>query len=458
MDLLIIDDEATIRKTTTLALEQGGHYVESVADSESAMLRLKEESFDLVFLDLRLGDEDGLEILTQILKKYPRQLVTIFTAHASVETAVKATQAGAFDYLEKPFTPDQLRGILAKAKRALATEGEVVKLQETVRELQTEASQNNPPLDFSSQDKRTAAEFDTLFRAAASPASVLILGESGTGKSVIAREVHHRSHLREKPFVTVSCPSLSRELLESTLFGHVKGSFTGAVKDVWGKVHAAEGGTLFLDEIGELPMEIQPKLLRLLQEREYERVGENKTRPANVRVIAATNRDLAAQVAAGEFREDLYYRLNVISVTVPGLRHRPSDLQRFAESYLLHFSNQIGRKIRGFNDEATQVLMRHAWPGNLRELRNAIERATILARGEYIEATDLPKPADTEALTAGSNGQKGPSVGGEYRIEELEEAHMRRVLEWAPSLQDAAAILGIDKATLYRKRKRFGLT
>ncbi len=459
MDILIIDDERSIRMTTTMALEHEGHYVESVDCGEAAMKRLREEKFELIFLDLRLGDEDGLEILGQILEKYPRQLVTIFTAHASIETAVKATQAGAFDYLEKPFTPDQLRAILVKARKALATEGEVVRLQETVRELKTEASRNSPPVDFASEDTRTAQELDTLFRAAASPASVLILGESGTGKSVIAREVHHRSHLREKPFVTVSCPSLSRELLESTLFGHVKGSFTGAVKDTWGKVHAAEGGTLFLDEIGELPMEIQPKLLRLLQEREYERLGENKVRPSNVRVIAATNRDLAEHVVAGEFREDLYYRLNVISVRVPPLRERPKDLLRFAENYLIHFSNQIGRKIRGFSPEAMRVITTHSWPGNLRELRNAIERATILARTEFIEPTDLPRPEASEAIVSGKAANSGgPVVGGEYSLEQLEEAHMRRILEWAPTLQEAASILGIDKATLYRKRKRFGIS
>ena len=458
MDILIIDDDRSIRTTTAMALEQEGHYVESAEDSESAMKRLKEEKFDLIFLDLRLGDEDGLEVLAEILKAYPRQLVTIFTAHASIQTAVKATQAGAFDYLEKPFTPDQLRAIIVKAQKALATEGEVTKLRETVRELKTEVTQNNPPLDFSSEDSRASSEFELLFRAAASPATILILGESGTGKSVIAREVHLRSHLRDKPFVTVSCPSLSRELLESTLFGHMKGSFTGAVKDTWGKVHAAEGGTLFLDEIGELPMEIQPKLLRLLQEREYERVGENKVRPANVRVIAATNRDLAAQVAAQEFREDLFYRLNVISVTVPSLAQRPADLVRFAENYLIHFSNLMGRKIRGFSPEASRVLTSHPWPGNLRELRNAIERATILARGEWIEPGDLPRPGASETIAAGRGGPDVPQIGGEFSMDELEEAHLRRILEWAPSLQDAASILGIDKATLYRKRKRFGLT
>lgn len=457
MDILIVDDERSIRLSTTHALEAEGHYVESVEDSANALQRLKEENFDLVFLDLRLGDEDGLEILAKILEKKPRQLVTIFTAHASIKTAVKATQAGAFDYLEKPFTPDQLRAILIKSQKALNSESEREVLKETVQALKTEVSQTSPPLSFSPADPRTKAEFELLFRAAASTASVLILGESGTGKSVIAREVHARSHLREKPFVTVSCPSLSKELLESTLFGHVKGSFTGAVKDTWGKVHAAEGGTLFLDEIGELPIEIQPKLLRLLQEREYERLGENKVRNCNVRVIAATNRDLAEQVGAGTFREDLFYRLNVISVTVTPLRDRPSDLLQFADTYLNHFASQMGRKIRGFDAEARKVITNHPWPGNLRELRNAIERASILTQGEQITAADLPRPGAANAIASARNGGGGPAVGGEHSLDDLEEAHMRDVLNWAPTLQEAASILGIDKATLYRKRKRYGI-
>ena len=254
----------------------------------------------------------------------------------------------------------------------------------------------------------------------------------------------------------MSCPSLSKELLESVLFGHMKGSFTGAIKDTWGKVHAADGGTLFLDEIGELPMEIQPKLLRLLQEREYERLGENKVRQADVRVIAATNRDLKASIRSGEFREDLYYRLNVISVTVPSLRDRPADLIKFAKDYLDFFAGQLGRKIEGFSDSGRSALMRHPWPGNLRELRNAIERATILARGTSVEAGDLPNPVPLP-VNGNSTEPGALGIGGEHSLDEIEQAHLIKVLDWAPSLHDAAAVLGIDKATLYRKRKRFGI-
>ncbi len=457
MDILIVDDEKSIRLTTSLALEAEGHYVETAEDGTLALKRIKEENFDLVFLDLRLGDEDGLEILQKIVAMKPQQLVTIFTAHASISTAVKATQLGAFDYLEKPFTPDQLRTILIKAQKALRTQGEVTQLKEVVQELKSQANHTSPPRRFTSEDAKTREEFDVLFRAAATNASILVLGESGTGKSVIAREIHDRSHLRDKPFVTVSCPSLSKDLLESVLFGHMKGSFTGAIKDTWGKVHAAEGGTLFLDEIGELPMEIQPKLLRLLQEREYERLGENKVRASNVRVIAATNRDLQASIRSGEFREDLYYRLNVISVTVPALRERPSDLARFANDYLGFFVSQLGRKIDGFSEKGRNALMRHPWPGNLRELRNAIERAAILAKGSMIDAEDLPTPTPMHVAASGQEPGE-PGIGGEHSLEEVEQAHLTKVLGWAPSLHDAAAVLGIDKATLYRKRKRYGIS
>ena len=454
MDILIIDDDPSISSTTRMTVEAEDHYAETADSIVAARLRIKEEKWDLIFLDVRLGDEDGLEFIKEILEKNPDQLVVIFTAYSSVEVAIKATQAGAFDYLEKPFTPDRVRGLLLKAKKALSTNTELKTLKNTVTELKTQVDKSGPPTRFESDDPTMQATLETIFRAAASPASILILGESGTGKSVIARTIHENSNLADKPFVTVSCPSLSKELLESELFGHVRGSFTGAVKDQWGKVHAADGGTLFLDEIGELPLEIQPKLLRLLQEREYERLGENKPRTANVRIIAATNRDLKASVAAGEFREDLFYRINVISVEMPPLRARTKDLMGFAQDYLTHFSNQIGREVKGFSSKALDRIRTHQWPGNLRELRNSIERATILARGEEIEDTDLPSGSD--ATPSNSTGSM-IVPGADVTLEELEQAHIKLIIDRVKNLQDAAALLGIDKATLYRKRKKFDL-
>jgi NtrC-family two-component system response regulator AlgB len=267
---------------------------------------------------------------------------------------------------------------------------------------------------------------------------------------VLAREIHRRSARREAAFVTINCPSLSKELLESELFGHVKGAFTGAVGDTHGKVVAAEGGTLFLDEIGEMPLEIQPKLLRLLQEREYERVGEAKVRRADVRVIAATNRDLAAEVKAGRFREDLYYRLNVIGVTLPGLRERPQDLPRLAESALHFFARRLRKPITGFAPEVLAAFAGYPWPGNLRELRNVIERAVILAGHEVIGPEDLPEQF------AGKT-ESGVAVGARVSLAELEAEHIRRTLAQARNLDEAAKTLGIDPATLYRKRQKLGL-
>jgi NtrC-family two-component system response regulator AlgB len=292
--------------------------------------------------------------------------------------------------------------------------------------------------------------FETANKAAGSAATLLILGESGTGKSVLARQIHRWSARAQEPFVTVSCPSLSRDLLESELFGHIKGAFTGAVATTWGKVAAADRGTLFLDEIGELPLEIQPKLLRLLQEHEYERVGEAKIRMANVRVIAATNRDLKEAVARGAFREDLLYRLDVISFQLPPLRERRGDILPLAESQLRQLARPVGQAQR-FSEAARQALERYSWPGNIRELRNVIERATILSAGEEIEVADLPS-----SLSAGGE-ERRPEVGGPYSVEEIEAEHIRRVLARSRNLQQAAALLKLDPTTLLRKRKSFHL-
>lgn len=375
----------------------------------------------------------------------------MFTAEASINSAVKAIQLGAMDYIEKPFTPDQLRSVVARSRSWR-------EMHQRIEELDVEVSTQSPPAIFETRDSIMSDSLDLLFRAAPTAASLLILGESGTGKSLLARELHRRSHLREKPFVTISCPSLSRELLESELFGHVKGSFTGAVKDKWGKVHGANGGTLFLDEIGELPLDIQPKLLRLLQEREYERLGETITRTAEVRVIAATNRNLKRCVEEGGFREDLYYRLNIIAVEMPPLRERPNDLRFFSESFVKFFASQTSRSIEGFSESGLTRLLSHDWPGNLRELRKAIEWAVILFRGTHLEAEDLPHPETVEDKSSGPE-EPGRAIlpGSDITIDELEEEHIRRVLAQTTTLQEAAGKLGIDQATLYRKRKKLNL-
>ena len=443
MRVLIVDDEPGIRKTTRIAVETGGHTAAEAANGLRALKALDEENFDAVFLDLKLGADDGLEVLARLLKAQPSLAVVMFTAYANIATAVEAMRRGAFDFIPKPFTPDQIRAVLAKVEKTRA-------LETKVRSLESELAREAPPIDLDSVEPATQRALAVAFKAAETPASILILGPSGTGKSVLARELHHRSAQRDAAFVTVSCPSLSRELLEAELFGHVKGSFTGAVADAFGKVAAAEGGTLFLDEVGELAPEIQPKLLRLLQEREYERVGEARPRRANVRVIAATNRNLAGEVKAGRFREDLFYRLNVISVVLPGLRERPGDLARFAESDRKFFAARLGKKITAFSPAVLAAFAGYPWPGNLRELRNVIERATILASGETIELCDLPEefglPADPAI-----------AVGARVTLDALETEHLRRILAVSRTLDDAARTLGIDPATLYRKRQKLGL-
>ena len=453
MDFLVIDDDKTFRDATCLLIDSESHYAESATSGELGLTLLKEEKFDAVLLDLNLGPEKGLDILDQILKCRPNLPVIIFTAQGNVKNAVEAMRRGAVDFLEKPFSRAQFHLVLARVRRFHELSKSIERLEQEVKE--SNAQSPEPLLD--STTSRMSELMDTLLRAAKTPASILIMGESGTGKSVIARAVHQQSHLADKPFVTVSCPSLSKELLESDLFGHVKGAFTGAVRDHWGKVKIAAGGTLFLDEIGDLPIEIQPKLLRLLQEREYERLGENITRKAEVRIITATSRDLKKRVADGTFREDLYFRLNVITVEMPPLRDRAADIVRFARHYLKHFAPLCGRRVDEFSEEALAGIRAYAWPGNLRELRNTIERAVIMTKGKRIGLEDLPSELSARNASE-ANGNESPlEIGSLISIEKLEEAHLRKVLSRTANLAEAAEVLGIDQATLYRKRKKIGL-
>jgi NtrC-family two-component system response regulator AlgB len=302
-------------------------------------------------------------------------------------------------------------------------------------------------LRLAADDEPARRTLELALRAARSNAAILVLGETGTGKSLLARTIHQNSALAAQPFVTVNCPCLNRELLESELFGHARGSFTGAVQETWGKVAAADGGTLFLDEIGELPMSLQPKLLRLLQEKQYERVGETTSRSANVRIIAATNRDLKSEISAGRFREDLFYRLNVIAIDVPPLRGRQTAIMAAAEAFLESICRELGKPGRGFGDEARRVLTAYSWPGNLRELRNVVERAAILSSNPTLVADDFP------ALLAPAASIQY-QVGGAISLQALENAHIQLVVANSASLEEAARILQIDKSTLYRKRKQ----
>ncbi len=439
-NLLVIDDETSLRRTLRTALESMGHRVTEAANSAQALAAIQQQRFDLAFLDLRLGTEKGLELLPELVRVMPGLHVVIITAFAALDSAIEAMRKGAFDYLPKPFTPNQLRVVLDRSALIRGLRNRVTALEEQVGQL-------NPEVELATEEPTVRKVLDVAFQVAPTEATVLLRGESGTGKGVLARAMHTRSKRGSRTFVTVHCPSLSAELLESDLFGHVKGAFTGAVQDKPAKVEAADGGTLFLDEIGDLPLALQPKLLRLIQDKTYERVGDPTPRTADVRIMAATNRDLEADVKAGRFREDLFYRLNVIEVTLPALRNRRKDLLPLARHLLKFFSRQSGKSVTGFSPEAEVAMATYAWPGNVRELRNAVERGVILTPDVVVGLEHLPG----QLTSAGSTRVE---VGSAVTIDVLEAEHIRRVVASSPSLDEAARILGIDPSTLYRKRKR----
>ena len=439
MRILIVDDEKNIRMALASAVESIGNTTVTLASTGAAALKeFTSIAFDIVLLDLRLSQENGLDLMEEMLRISPRLAVILVTANSSIETAVEAMRRGAFDYVSKPCTPEQIRHVIGRVKTTR-------KLENRVAELESQIGSESPEIDLTTKSSILQKVLDVAFKAAESEASILILGETGTGKSVLAHAIHKRSPRASSAFITVSCPSLSRDLLESELFGHAKGAFTGAHTDTIGKVASADGGTLFLDEIGELPLEIQSRLLRLLQEREYERVGETKSHRSNVRVIAATNRNLKEEVAAGKFREDLYYRLNVISFTLPPLREHIDDLENLATVHLKNFSAHSGKKAKSLSPLALDQMQKYHWPGNLRELRNILERAVILSDGEQITSTDLiEKIQDSSEVR----------IGGKTTLDEIKNEHIRRVIESSKTLKEAAEHLGIDSATLYRIRAK----
>ncbi len=438
MRVLIIDDEKNIRQALATTLESGGHEAVAAASGTAGLLQLRKATYQVVFLDLKLQAESGLDVLGEILRLDPSVAVVIVTAYASIETAVEAMRRGAFDYLPKPCTPDQVRQIVTRIAH-------LRELEQRVRDLESRFQDEFPEIELRSESPLIKRALDIAVKAAPTEATVMLLGESGTGKSVLARIIHQHSHRSAAAFVTVNCPSLSRDLLESELFGHTRGSFTGAHTDTTGKIALADGGTLFLDEIGELPLEIQAKLLRLLQDREYEKVGDPHPRQAQVRVLAATNRDLPKAVAEGRFREDLYYRLNVISILLPPLRDRTLDLRRIADKQLQFFASRAGKKMTGFTERAREAMVRYRWPGNLRELRNVVERAVILGSGEQIDLDDLAEllPQSPEIR-----------LGSQVSLQDIENEHIRRVLANSRTVEDAADVLRIDPATLYRRKKK----
>ncbi|APC75928.1 TPA: sigma-54-dependent response regulator transcription factor AlgB [Pseudomonas aeruginosa] len=439
--ILLVDDESAILRTFRYCLEDEGYSVATASSAPQAEALLQRQVFDLCFLDLRLGEDNGLDVLAQMRVQAPWMRVVIVTAHSAVDTAVDAMQAGAVDYLVKPCSPDQLR--LAAAKQL-----EVRQLTARLEALEDEVRRQGDGLE--SHSPAMAAVLETARQVAATDANILILGESGSGKGELARAIHTWSKRAKKPQVTINCPSLTAELMESELFGHSRGAFTGATESTLGRVSQADGGTLFLDEIGDFPLTLQPKLLRFIQDKEYERVGDPVTRRADVRILAATNRDLGAMVAQGQFREDLLYRLNVIVLNLPPLRERAEDILGLAERFLARFVKDYGRPARGFSEAAREAMRQYPWPGNVRELRNVIERASIICNQERVDVDHL-------GFSAAQSANSAPRIGESLSLEDLEKAHITAVMASSATLDQAAKTLGIDASTLYRKRKQYGL-
>jgi two-component system, NtrC family, response regulator AlgB len=439
--VLVIDDEKNIRHTLRVCLEATGAKVGEAASAEAAAQAMERGHYDVAFLDLKLGSDNGLDVIPRLLADRPNLTVIVITAYGTIETAVEAMRRGAWDYLPKPFTPAQIRQTLDRIQKQRL-------LVQQAADLQSQLTAETPDVLLDSAAPSVRSVLEVVSRAAPTDTAVLLRGESGTGKGVLARILHKQSKRQARPFVLVNCPTLSEDLLASELFGHAKGAFTGAVRDQLGRVESAEGGTLFLDEIGELPANLQAKLLRFLQEKQFERIGETRTRYADVRVVSATNRDLDADVRNGKFREDLLYRMNVVEVKVPALRERAEDILPLARHFLGFFARSMGRAIPELSPAAERALEGYAWPGNVRELRNTIERAMILWPSPRLEPQAFPE------RIAGAR-ERGPFVGGDFSLDAVERAHIAGVMARTPSLDNAASILGIDASTLWRKRKRY---
>ena len=445
--ILIIDDDATFRLTLRATLEQAGYEIHEAEDGRIGLQRLQEMVFDLILLDLRMKDMQGDEALRRIKEMSPAVPVVIITAYATVQTAVETLKQGAFDYLIKPVDMDALLAIVSKALRYYELESENQVLKERIGE----------QFDFSrilGRSKKMRDVLEVLTLAAPSDATILILGESGTGKELIANAIHENSPRKDRAFVKVNCAALAENLLESELFGHERGAFTGAVQQRKGRFELAAGGTIFLDEIGDMALSTQAKILRVLQEGEFERLGSSKTLKVDVRVVAATHRDLPRAIEEGRFREDLYFRLSVVTIELPALRERKEDIPTLAEHFLKKYAEKNQRLIKGFAPKTMDLLVRYDWPGNIRELENMVERAVILCRDEYIQPGCLPGQFQ-ELAGSEEAGETGVRPG--HSIREVEKELILKTLEQTGGNRTRAAeILGITRRALQYKLKEYG--
>lgn len=451
--LLVVDDDRPLLEAMADYLRSLGHRTETATTVRDATARMKEYPFDAVVCDVNLPDQDGFALLEWAVQAVPETAIILLTGFGTIENAVEAIRLGAFDYLTKPLVEDELNFSIQRAlgQRQIVAEN---------RQLKAQLNQRFGLGNIIGHDYRMLKMFDLIESVADTRTTVLILGESGTGKTMTARAIHQLSNRRDKPFVEVACGSLPDSLLESELFGHVAGAFTSANHDRVGKFLQAQGGTIFLDEIGTASPSLQVKLLRVLQDREFEPVGGNKTHKVDVRMILATNADLEEEVRKGRFRQDLFYRINVVTITQPSLRERLGDIPLLAEHYLKEFVEQSGKKITGFSEEAIHVMQRYRWPGNVRELVNVVERAVVLTKNTVIQAQDLPDalradefhPDFAGRYSGGASSLKAALASPEKQLilDALESHGWNR--------QETADFLGINRTTLYKKMKKYGIS
>jgi DNA-binding NtrC family response regulator len=445
--ILIVDDDPLVPRTLRILLRKHGHEVEAAANAEDALALLKSQTFDVVISDINMPGADGFEVLARVKRIQPGSEVILITGYGTIENAVRGMKEGAFDYVTKPVLDDEMVVVIDRAV-------ESVRLRSENADLRAQLANVNRPREAIGKDASFLRLFETIDAVAPTRATVLITGESGTGKSLLARSIHNASDRKDKPFVEINCGALPEGLLESELFGHAKGAFTGATNSRSGRFQAADGGTIFLDEIGTASPALQVRLLRVIQDRCFEPVGSEQTVKVDVRLVLATNEDLEARVESGEFRRDLYYRVSVVPLLLPPLRERVGDITLLAGHFLQRFADENGKAVHHIEDNAMTVLQAHHWPGNIRELENVIERGVILCRGDVLTLRDLP-PELTRSAPAPEPGQTMPL---RKALEIPEREIIERTLRshnW--NRQETAAALMINRTTLFNKMRKYGL-